>query len=315
MNPPKKEEDPGKTEEPPKVDEEAQCNVENIYKITKAHYGSIYNLYGLGGPGTYCALGPTEAGKSHTIKELYFYATSPLCEDRYRINFDPIIALSSTAKINKEYDWDDNIIKLKPTNAAVNDLLKNRKLEMTEECEKLGWEKNRREEWACAHPTLWMMDDTYGLVDYSTPGNSCAALSTKARHYGIYFVIAAQYVKQLGPVFHDNARMWICYSCNADNHWELISRHHGKGKENKALKDIVTKHNRKAHHPVVYVTTWRFRREYGFDAKRILLLNPVPPVDKAINEANEMEDSSDDEDGDKNERYKNLEDDEELDDD
>lgn len=261
-------------------------SVEEIYCMMKAHYGSIYNLFGLCGPGTYVCLGPTEAGKSFFIKQLYYYATSPLCTKEFQVNFETILALSSTAKMNDEYDWNPNILKIKPSNDAVNMILAERKKEIREECEKAGIPKSQGEVWAAAHPMLIYMDDTYGMVNFSVPGNSGGKLATKARHYGIWYVNAVQYVHQVGPLFHDNARTWICFSCNANSHKEIIERHHGKSKE---LLKVVTSFNRKEHHPVIYITTWRFRKHFGVNANRVLLMYPIKSIEKDIKHFEEIE--------------------------
>lgn len=245
----------------------------------KEYYGSPYNILGLGGPGTYCILGPTEAGKTFFTKQIYHYAISPSVKKEYRLHFEDIIILSATSKINEEYDWAPESTKKKPTNEAINEILAVRKMEMKEECEALGWPLNQREKWAEAHPIMIVMDDTYGMVDFTTPGNSCSKLATKARHYGIYFVLCAQYIKQLGPVFHDNARAWVCFSCNAENHKDIILKHHGKIPE---LLKIVTSHNRRANHIIIYFTTWRFRKAFGVTANRVLKMFPIPEIDKAV---------------------------------
>lgn len=281
-------------------DGEDEKTVEEIYCIAKHHYGSIYNLLGLCGPGTYIALGPTEAGKSFFIKQLYFYATSPLVKEEFRLKFYCILALSSTAKINEEYDWNPDIVKIKPSNEAISMILKARKEEMFEACEKEHFPKSHQEEWAAKNPMLIIMDDTYGMVDFSRPGNSCASLATKARHYGIYFVLAAQYVHQLGPVIRDNQRCWICFSTNAENHKEIIFKHHGK--DQKELIRICTTHNRKAHHPIIYITTWRFRKNFGVNANRVLKMFPIPPIDKDV-----ILDSSDESEDDDDDRYEKFE--------
>lgn len=260
--------------------------------MAKAHYGSIYNLYGLCGPGTYMLLGPTEAGKSWMIKQLYFYATTKMCPKERRIHFETVICLSTTSTINKDYDWNENIIHLQPSNDVIREIIKERKNEMIDACKELKIPKSEAEEWATDHPMLIMMDDTYGNVDFTTPGNPGSSLATKARHYGIWFVCAVQYVHQVGPVFHDNARCWICFSTNAKDHKKIVDLHHGINKE---LVKICSRHNKKAHHIVVYITTWRFRKFYGVKANRILLLFPIPSVDTDLKKKQEIK-----------ERYKQL---------
>lgn len=284
--------------------------IQRLYTIIKYHYGSIYNLYGLCGPGTYVMLGPTEAGKSNFIKELYFYATSLACSEEYRLEFHAIFAISSTATINKEYDWGDDIkiIKIHPSNQVIDELLKKRKEEMFLQTEKYNLPKSEQETWACDNPILVMMDDTYGLVDFTTPGNSCSKLATKARHYGIYFVLAAQYVHQLGPVFHDNARAWICFSCNAENHKKIIDKHHGRHKE---LLKAASLHNRKQWCATIYITTWRFKNQFKEPANRVLLYFPIPPASELYipkQESDSDESTSEDEDDDV---YKDLKNDKE----
>lgn len=267
---------------------EDSFTVEEVYCMAKDHYGSVYNLFGMGGPGTYILLGPTEAGKSFFLKQLYFYAISPLCEDKYRLDFNPVIVLSTTSKINAEYNFSQRIIKLKPSNEAIDKILAERKKEMKENC----IDKKLREKWAEDHPMMIALDDTYGAVNYSVPNNSVAKLATKARHYGIWLVVNVQYIKQVGPIFHDNARMWITFSINTMNHRFIIQKHHGNHKQ---LIKICASWTRKAYHPIVYVTTWRFRSEFGVLANRVLKLYPVEPLKESfISFDDDSEDGSSD---------------------
>lgn len=262
-------------------------SINDFYVMFKAHFGSVYNFYGICGPGTYCILGPTEQGKSWWIKQAYFYATSKLCPDKKRLSFNNIIVISTISKYNKDYTWNENITHMEPSNEIITALLDERKAEMIEACKILKKPISEAEEWACENPILIMADDTYGLIDFTTPGNSGSRLCTKARHYGIYFVLAAQYVHQLGPVFHDNARCWVCFSCSADNHKKIVDKHHGV--EYKELKRKATTFNKKPYHPVVYITTWRFGLEFHATPNRVFALLPIPSLDYDIKKLEEQE--------------------------
>lgn len=262
-------------------------SLSDFYSIFKEHYGSVFNLYGICGPGTYCILGPTQQGKSHWIKHAYFYATSKLCPKERRLEFSTKIVISTISRYNKDYSWDEEIIHLEPSNEIITEILNERKKEMKKACKKLGKNLDFAEEWACQNPILIMADDTYGLCDFTTPGNSGARLCTKARHYGIYFVLAAQYIHQLGPVFHDNARAWVCFSCGADNHKKIIDKHHGV--LHKELRRKCEEHNKKIYHMVVYITTWTFGKDFHARPNRVFALPPIPPLEHDIKKLKEME--------------------------
>lgn len=254
-------------------------SLEQIYCIAKENYGSIYNLLGLGGPGTYVLLGATEAGKTFCTKQLYFYAISPLVKRERRIKFSDTIIISSTADINTEYTWNENAVFFPVNNQSIDMLITERKDEMLEACDKLGMPHAYAEEWAQKNPIFVSVDDWYGRIDFTTPGNSGSSLATFARHYGIYLIVNIQYKHQVGPVFWDNARMFICFGVNADGHKDLVERYHGKNPE---LVKACRSHNRIENNLVVYVRTWRFKKLYGVAAQRILLLYPIPPIDKDI---------------------------------
>lgn len=253
--------------------------LDQIYCVAKENYGSIYNLLGLGGPGTYVLFGATEAGKTFCAKQLYFYAVSPLAKKERRIKFADCIIMSSTADINNEYTWNPNNVFFPKCDHSVDIFLNERIDEMKEACDKLGMPHTYAEEWAEEHPIFLVMDDWYGKIDFTTPGNSGSELATKARHYGVYFIINIQYKKQAGPVFWDNARMFICFGVNADGHKDLVDRYHGKNPE---LVRVVRNHNRVENNMVVYVRTWRFKRYFGVAASRVMLLYPIPAIDKDI---------------------------------
>lgn len=270
-------------------------SINDFYQVFKEHYGSIYNLYGICGAGTYCILAPTEQGKSHWIKQAYGFATSKLCKKENRLEFKTKIVLSTISKYNKDYDWDDELVHLEPSNEMISFILDERKAEMKEACKKLNLDLNEAEDWAIKNPMLIMADDTYGLVDFTTPGNSGSRLCTKARHYGIYFVLAAQYVHQLGPVFHDNARVWVCLSCAPDNHKKIIEKHHGV--LHKELMRKCIDYNKQMYFLVIYVTTWYFGRKFHVPANRVFGMPPIPSAEIELSKKQEMEN-----------RYKELED-------
>lgn len=265
-------------EETPKV-EVKNYSLEQIYCIAKENYGSIYNLLGLGGPGTYVLLGATEAGKTFCTKQLYFYAVSPLAKKERRVNFTDCIIISSTAEINDEYSWNPNSAFLPTSNATIDEVLEMRIEEMKEACDKLGMPHTYAEEWAEEHPIFMSVDDWYGKIDFTTPGNSGSELATKARHYGIYLLVNIQYKHQAGPVFWDNARMFICFGVNSDGHKDLSQRYHGKNPE---LVKLCRNHNRTENNMVVYVRTWRFKRYFGVRSGRVMLLYPIPAIDRDI---------------------------------
>lgn len=263
--------DPGtKKDEPSAAD---------VYAIAKEHYGSIFNLMGLGGPGTYCLLGPTESGKSFLIKQLYFYATSGWVPEDRRLKFSCIFVVSTTSTITEDFTWNSSIIHVEANDEALKEIIMVRKMEMMEECKKLGKPKSYAETWAEAHPILVICDDTYGTIDFTTNGNIAAGLATKARHYGIYFILAAQYMKQLGPVFRDNARMWVCMKTNMKDHREITDDHYGK---HVPLAQVARKNNYTPHNMSVYVITWRMEKHFDVQAGKLLLLPPVPDISKDL---------------------------------
>jgi len=245
---------------------------EDMYTMINYHYGSVFNLFGLGGPGTYVFLGPTESGKTWCIKQMYAYATSKSVPKPQRVKLTDIIVVSATAKINDDYEWNPDIVKLEANNEVIKNLLAERIKECREACEALGKPMTYCETWGLQNPIMIISDDTYGSIDMITPGNASGTLATMARHFGIYFIIACQYVKQCGPLFKDNARMWVCFSTNKKNHRLLVDWFHGV--DDDAIHQI-RKHNAIENNIVVYVTTWHFKQKFQVAPQRIILLPPV----------------------------------------
>ena len=252
-----------------------------IYHILKLEFGSIYNILGYGGCGTYLLLGPTESGKTFIVEQLVAHATCGSVKKKRRVKFGDVILLSATSKDSKDFKQmptgsETELVELEPTEENFANVLKQRQQEIDDAINEEGLDDSLKEEWAQKHPILVIFDDTYGKIDMTNPNNQVSSLATLARHKGIYLVLCIQYIKQCGPPIKDNARAVICLSTFYKDHRFMISNIYGYLENKDLLRELVN-HNKLPHSIIVYMNNWVLRDNDGnkVPARRVLKLHPI----------------------------------------
>lgn len=247
--------------------------------IFRTKYGSEDNVIGIGGCGTYVVLGPSESGKTFLVEQLLAHATCGTIKKEYRIKFYDYILISNSAENSKDFKGiplgDCDLVIRKPTEQNFKEIIQLREQEIVEGAEAAGLAREETEKWAMARPIVLIVDDSYGALNMTTPGNQVAKLATQARHLGIYMILILQYIKQAGPLIKDNARAIITLSSGYKDHKHIIFDYFGYI-QNKLELSAAIKHNTYKNNFVVYYLNWGVKDgNMHMPAKKIFLHQPI----------------------------------------
>jgi hypothetical protein len=125
--------------------------------------------------GLYIICGPSNSGKSNTIKNI----VKTNCK-----RFHRIIVISSTSMQNSEYDYlPSKFVHSDYSQEIISNIVDVQKLNSHLHC-------------------LVILDDSVGVIDFNS--KLLRNLWTLLRHYNLTFIISIQYLKSITPLMHNN---------------------------------------------------------------------------------------------------------------